>query len=143
MLYKFITSCYQNIYQKQSCEVSSLINSKNNLLIFLTIGGIEDVQVVVNPEYREWFAHDQNLLSWIYNLIEPLVASELICYETFRQLWDTINDLFEVKTRSCMVFCKRKFVKMQNDNMKMEKYLKTMNNLVKNYGLASHLVSLK
>lgn len=60
----------------------------------------------MNLEYEEWFAKYQTLLGWIYNTIESTVALELMVYESSKQLWEAINDLFEIKRRSNIVFTK-------------------------------------
>lgn len=67
---------------------------------------IEYVQVTTNLEFEDWFAQDQMLLGWIYNTIEPVVASELMGYETSQQLWTAINNLFGVKQDPMLCFTK-------------------------------------
>lgn len=42
------------------------------------VEGSNEVETTVNPEFEDWFAHDQMLLGWLYNSIEMSVASELM-----------------------------------------------------------------
>lgn len=107
-----------------------------------TVQDSETLQVTSNPEYEDWYAQDQMLLGWLYNTIEPTVASELMGYDTSRKLWNATNELFGVKTRSNAVFYKREFAKMQKGNLKMEEYLKAMKGHADNLALAGHPVSL-
>lgn len=58
-----------------------------------------------------------------------------------KKLWNAINDLFGVKTRSNIVFYKREFAKMQKGSMKMEDYLKAMKNFANNL-LVGHPVPI-
>src|SRR5262249_14099067 len=77
-----------------------------------------------------------------YNTIEPTVAFELMGHETSQMLWNAINDLFGVKTRSNVIFYKREFAKMQKGTMSMEDYIKTMKGLADNLALAGLPVTL-
>jgi hypothetical protein len=110
--------------------------------IEVTIEGAIKSELQNNPEYENWVAQDQILLGWIYNSIDIEVASELMGYETSKQLWEAIRDLFGLKNRSNIVYYKREFSKLQKGTMKMVDYLKSMKKLVDNLALAGHPVTL-
>ncbi|KAI9182401.1 hypothetical protein LWI28_024967 [Acer negundo] len=111
---------------------------------FTEVTGEEFIETELedNPDYEEWIVQDQILLGWIYNSIDIDVATELMGYETSKQPWDAIRDLFGVKNRSNVVFYKREFNHLKKGNMKMGEYLKAMKKLVDNLALAGHHVTL-
>lgn len=103
----------------------------------------DEGELVENPDFEDWMVRDQILLGWLYNSMEPDVASEVMGFETSKSLWDAVKDLFGVKTRSNIVYYKREFQKMQKGELKMSDYLKTMKKLADNLTLAGHLVPLE
>ncbi|KAI9178083.1 hypothetical protein LWI28_022537 [Acer negundo] len=111
---------------------------------FIEVTGEESIKTELedNPDYEEWIVQDQILLGWIYNSIDIDVASELMGYETSKQLWDAIRDLFGVKNRSNVVLYKREFNHLKKGNIKMGEYLKAIKKLVDNLALAEHHVTL-
>ncbi|TXG48382.1 hypothetical protein EZV62_027676 [Acer yangbiense] len=96
-----------------------------------------------NPEYEDWIVHDQILLGWLYNSMEPDVASEVIGSETSKDLWESINTLFGLKTKSNIAYYKREFQKLQKGGMKMSDYLKAAKKLADNLALAGRPVPLE
>lgn len=58
-------------------------------------------------------------------------------------LWNGIWDLFAVKTRANIIYYKRKFVKIQKTNLKMEEYLKSIKRIVDNLALAGHPITME
>lgn len=81
-------------------------------------------------------------LGQLYNTIEPIIASELMGYDTSRKLWNAANELFGVKTRSIVEFQTLDFAKMHKGSLKMKEYLKAMKGLADNLTLAGHHVCL-
>lgn len=108
-----------------------------------TIEGSAEVEIIVNPEFEDWFAQDQMLLGWFYSSIETYIASKLIGNSTSKLLWEGIRDLFAVKTRANIIYYKREFVKMQKGNLKMKEYLKFIKEIADNLALAGHPVNLE
>ena len=62
--------------------------------------------------------------------------------ETSIELWEVVKSLFGVKTKSNIVYYKRKFQKLQKGGMKMVDYLKTAKRLAGNIALAGKPVDL-
>ncbi|KAI9198055.1 hypothetical protein LWI28_009229 [Acer negundo] len=103
----------------------------------------DDKTLEENPEYEDWIVHDQILLGWLYNSMEPDVASEVIKNETSKDLWESINTLFGLKTKSNIAYYKREFQKLQKGGMKMSNYLKAVKKLADNLALASRPMPLE
>lgn len=108
-----------------------------------TIEGNTEVEIIVNPEFEDWFAQDQMLLGWLYSSIKTNLASQLMGHSTSKLLWEGIRNFFAVKSRANIIYYKREFVKMQKGNLKMEEYLKTIKEIADNLALAGHPVILE
>ncbi|TXG47862.1 hypothetical protein EZV62_027156 [Acer yangbiense] len=96
-----------------------------------------------NPEHEEWVVQDQILLGWLYNSIEPDVVAEAMGSETSKDLWDSIKDLFGIKTKSNIAYYKKEFQELKKGGMKMSDYLKMAKRLTDNLALAGRPVPLK
>ncbi|KAK0581835.1 hypothetical protein LWI29_018538 [Acer saccharum] len=96
-----------------------------------------------NLEYEDWIVHDQILLGWLYNSMEPDVAFEVIGNETSKDLWESINTLFGLKTKSNIAYYKREFQKLQKRGMKMFDYLKAAKKLADNLALVGRPMPLE
>ncbi|TXG47047.1 hypothetical protein EZV62_026341 [Acer yangbiense] len=80
-----------------------------------------------NPEHEEWVVQDQILLG---------------C-ETSKDLWDSIKDLFGIKTKSNIAYYKKEFQELKKGGMKMSDYLKMAKRLIDNLALAGRPVPLE
>ncbi|KAL5546518.1 hypothetical protein UlMin_006205 [Ulmus minor] len=47
-----------------------------------------------NPEYELWMSKDQLVLGWLYNSIQPKVASRVMGHKTSMSLWEAIKNYF-------------------------------------------------
>ncbi|KAI9198964.1 hypothetical protein LWI28_025163 [Acer negundo] len=108
-----------------------------------TVSGEVSDEVQEYPKHEEWVIHDQILLGWLYNSIEPNVVSEVMCSETSKDLWDSIKDLFGIKTKSNIAYYKKEFQELKKGGMKMFDYLKMAKRLTDNLALASRPVPLE
>lgn len=51
----------------------------------------------INPQYESWLTIDQLLLNWLYNSMTPEIAIQVMGHENAKDLWATIQELFEVQ----------------------------------------------
>ncbi|EEF34440.1 conserved hypothetical protein [Ricinus communis] len=62
---------------------------------FITSLNNDEELVIDKLEYEDWTIRDQTLLGWLYNYIEPDVASEFVGYETSKDceksVWSNMN----------------------------------------------------
>lgn len=79
-----------------------------------------------NTEYETWIAVDQLLLGWLYNSMSPEIATQAIGYQTSKDLWDAVQQLFGVQSKAETDYLKRLFQQTRKDFLKMEEYLTTM-----------------
>ncbi|EEF39494.1 conserved hypothetical protein [Ricinus communis] len=76
-----------------------IIGTRKCPLEFVTLVNDEEETIADNPKYEDWAIHDQILIGWLYNSIEPDVASKIMEYETSKDLLESIRDLFGVKSK--------------------------------------------
>ena len=80
----------------------------------------------MNPRYEQWVTSDLLLLGWIYNSMVPDVTLQFMGFNTTRDLWKVIQDLFGVQSRVEEDFLHQTFYTTRKDNYTMEDYLRIM-----------------
>ena len=91
---------------------------------------------IVNPKYEQWVTSDMLLLGWIYNSMVPDVALQLMGFNTAKDLWEAIQNLFGIKSRAEEYFLRHTFQTTREGNYKMEDYLRIMKINADNLGQA-------
>lgn len=52
-----------------------------------------------NPAYQSWVAVDQLVLEWMYNSMSPEIATQVMGFQTSKELWEAVQQLFEIQSR--------------------------------------------
>ncbi|KAA0057475.1 uncharacterized protein E5676_scaffold216G001590 [Cucumis melo var. makuwa] len=91
---------------------------------------------IVNPKYEQWVTSDMLLLGLIYNSMVPDVALQLMGFNTAKDLWEAIQNLFGIKSRAEEYFLRHTFQTTREGNYKMEDYLRIMKINADNLGQA-------
>jgi hypothetical protein len=50
---------------------------------------------VKSPQYKSWFANDQMVWSWLFNIMEPHIAEIFSYSESVADLWDAVKEMYE------------------------------------------------
>ncbi|TYK22689.1 T3P18.3 [Cucumis melo var. makuwa] len=59
---------------------------------------------IVNPKYEKWVTSDLLLLGWIYNSMVSDMALQLMEFNTGKDLWEAIKNLFGIQSRQKKIF---------------------------------------
>ncbi|XP_031745012.1 uncharacterized protein LOC116405217 [Cucumis sativus] len=71
----------------------------------------------VNPKFDQWVTFDLLLLGWMYNSMTPEVALQLMGFNTAKDLWEAIQDLFGVQLRAEEDFLRHTFQTTQKGHI--------------------------
>lgn len=97
--------------------------------------------MVVNPPYETWMVTDQLLPDFLYNSMTSDVATQVMGYESAKDLWDAIQELFEIQSCVEEEYLRRVFQTTRKGSLNMEEYLCIMKNHVDNIEQVGSLVS--
>lgn len=71
----------------------------------------------------------------------PEVATQVTGFDSAKEFWDTIKDLFGIQSRAEEDYLRKVFQQCRKGNLKMSDYLRLMKSHANNLGQAGSLVS--
>lgn len=98
---------------------------------------------LINPSYESWVAVDQLLLGWLYNSMTSDVATQVMGFQTSKDLWEVVQNLFGVQSRAEENYLKQVFQQTRKNALKMTDYLKIMKSHADNLTLAGSQISTR
>ncbi|TYK19106.1 integrase core domain containing protein [Cucumis melo var. makuwa] len=81
---------------------------------------------VINPAFEAWLVVDQLLLRWMYNSMTPKIVTQLMRLEHSKDLWNPIQELFEIQSRVKEEYPRPTFQQTWKGNNSMTEYLRLM-----------------
>ncbi|GAV61310.1 UBN2_3 domain-containing protein, partial [Cephalotus follicularis] len=67
-----------------------------------------------DPKFEEWEANDNQVMSWLFNSMEPQVCEIFAYSKTSKALWDSLRDMYGHAKNASRVF------ELQQEISKME-----------------------
>ena len=76
-----------------------LIGAQNNLTHLL-----QSPPAATDPAYVTWLTGDYSVMTWLLNSLEEKISDSIMFLTIAKEMWDTVNVLYENKKNSSRVF---------------------------------------
>ncbi|KAK4253452.1 hypothetical protein QN277_010122 [Acacia crassicarpa] len=95
----------------------------------------------INPDFEDWIATDQIILSWLLSTMTVGIASQILHCTSSCELWKAVTDLMSAHSRSRVTMYKYDLQRTRKGSSSVEEYLTKMKNLADNLAMAGSPIS--
>jgi hypothetical protein len=92
--------------------------------------------MVVNPEYEDWLASDQQVSSFILASVSKEILAQIATATTAAQAWEKLEEQFTSQTRACAITTRMDLAMSHKGSLSVTEYLAKMQDLANDMAAA-------
>lgn len=97
--------------------------------------------MITNFYYVDWYDFDHMLVGWLQNTMSQDVSSQLLYYNTARDLWLGARNLPSTSSKAQVIIYKSELHCTRKEGMKMEEYMAKLKTISDQLALAGSPIS--